>query len=99
MTGVPDILIGLAISFAGRSPVAGCGISITISRACTCGSSKTSLNALIGPQPILLFSRFAIHQAVGFGLANSILVEGDACVFVVDVMGSVESARAAVAVP
>ena len=35
-----------------------------------------------------------VHQAVGFGLANSILVEGDACVFVVDVMGSVESARA-----
>ena len=35
-----------------------------------------------------------VHQAVGFGLANSILVEGDDCVFVVDVMGSVESARA-----
>ena len=34
-----------------------------------------------------------VHQAVGFGLANSILVEGDACVFVVDVMGTVESAR------
>jgi alkyl sulfatase BDS1-like metallo-beta-lactamase superfamily hydrolase len=35
-----------------------------------------------------------VHQAVGFGLANSILVEGDDCVFVVDAMGSVESARA-----
>jgi alkyl sulfatase BDS1-like metallo-beta-lactamase superfamily hydrolase len=35
-----------------------------------------------------------VHQAVGFGLANSILVEGDECVFVVDVMGSVETARA-----
>jgi alkyl sulfatase BDS1-like metallo-beta-lactamase superfamily hydrolase len=35
-----------------------------------------------------------VHQAVGFGLANSILVEGDDCVFVVDTMGSVEAARA-----
>ncbi len=35
-----------------------------------------------------------VYQAVGFGLANSILVEGDECVFVVDVMGSVETARA-----
>jgi alkyl sulfatase BDS1-like metallo-beta-lactamase superfamily hydrolase len=34
-----------------------------------------------------------VHQAVGFGLANSILVEGDDCVFIVDTMGSVESAR------
>jgi len=35
-----------------------------------------------------------VYQAVGFGLANSILVEGDDCVFIVDVMGSVEAARA-----
>jgi alkyl sulfatase BDS1-like metallo-beta-lactamase superfamily hydrolase len=35
-----------------------------------------------------------VHQAVGFGLANSIMIEGDDCVFVVDAMGSVESARA-----
>jgi alkyl sulfatase BDS1-like metallo-beta-lactamase superfamily hydrolase len=35
-----------------------------------------------------------VHQAVGFGLANSILVEGDQCVVVVDAMGSVESAGA-----
>jgi len=35
-----------------------------------------------------------VHQAVGFGLANSILVEGEQCVVVVDAMGSVESARA-----
>ncbi len=35
-----------------------------------------------------------VHQAVGFGLANSILVEGDDCVFIVDVMASVETARA-----
>ena len=35
-----------------------------------------------------------VHQAVGFGLANSILVEGDDCVFVVDAMGSVEAAQA-----
>jgi alkyl sulfatase BDS1-like metallo-beta-lactamase superfamily hydrolase len=35
-----------------------------------------------------------VHQAVGFGLANSIMVEGDDCVFVIDAMGSVESARA-----
>ena len=34
-----------------------------------------------------------VHVAVGFGLANSILVEGDECVFVVDTMASVESAR------
>jgi alkyl sulfatase BDS1-like metallo-beta-lactamase superfamily hydrolase len=34
-----------------------------------------------------------VHVAVGFGLANSILVEGDACDFVVDAMASVESAR------
>jgi alkyl sulfatase BDS1-like metallo-beta-lactamase superfamily hydrolase len=33
-----------------------------------------------------------VHVAVGFGLANSILVEGDACAFVVDVLASVESA-------
>ena len=35
-----------------------------------------------------------VHQAVGFGLANSILVEGDDCAFIVDVMASVETARA-----
>ncbi len=35
-----------------------------------------------------------VYQAVGFGLANSILVEGDDCCFVVDVMGSVEAAAA-----
>ena len=34
-----------------------------------------------------------VYSAVGFGLANSILVEGDECAFVVDVMGSVEAAR------
>ncbi len=34
-----------------------------------------------------------VHQAVGFGLANSILVEGDACAFVVDTLGSIEAAR------
>ena len=34
-----------------------------------------------------------VHAAVGFGLANSILIEGDDCAFVVDVQGSVESAR------
>jgi alkyl sulfatase BDS1-like metallo-beta-lactamase superfamily hydrolase len=35
-----------------------------------------------------------VYQAVGFGVANSIMVEGDACVFIVDVMGSMESAKA-----
>jgi len=35
-----------------------------------------------------------VYVAVGFGLANSIMVEGDTCVFLVDVMGSIESARA-----
>ncbi|MEE2678674.1 MAG: alkyl sulfatase dimerization domain-containing protein [Myxococcota bacterium] len=34
-----------------------------------------------------------VHVAVGFGLANSILVEGDDCAFVVDVLGSIERAR------
>jgi hypothetical protein len=34
-----------------------------------------------------------VHQAVGFGLANSILVEGEGCAFVVDAMASVEAAR------
>ncbi len=34
-----------------------------------------------------------VHLAVGFGLANSIMVEGDECVVIVDVMGNVESAR------
>jgi alkyl sulfatase BDS1-like metallo-beta-lactamase superfamily hydrolase len=33
-----------------------------------------------------------VHQAVGFGIANSIMVEGDECVFIVDVMGSMETA-------
>jgi alkyl sulfatase BDS1-like metallo-beta-lactamase superfamily hydrolase len=33
-----------------------------------------------------------VHAAVGFGLANSILIEGDDCAFVVDVMGSLEAA-------
>lgn len=33
-----------------------------------------------------------VHQAVGFGIANSIMVEGDDCVFIVDVMGSMETA-------
>jgi len=35
-----------------------------------------------------------VHVAVGFGLANSILVEGDECAFVVDTLGSVEAAQA-----
>lgn len=35
-----------------------------------------------------------VYQAVGFGVANSIMVEGDECVFIVDVMGSMESAKA-----
>ncbi len=35
-----------------------------------------------------------VHQAVGFALGNSILVEGDVCAFVVDVTESIESARA-----
>ena len=35
-----------------------------------------------------------VYQAVGFGIANSIMVEGDDCVFIVDVMGSMETARA-----
>ena len=34
-----------------------------------------------------------VYQAVGFGIANSIMVEGDDCVFVVDVMGSMETAK------
>jgi alkyl sulfatase BDS1-like metallo-beta-lactamase superfamily hydrolase len=34
-----------------------------------------------------------VYQAVGFGVANSIMVEGDDCVFIVDVMGSMETAR------
>ncbi|MFK7885565.1 MAG: MBL fold metallo-hydrolase, partial [Gammaproteobacteria bacterium] len=33
-----------------------------------------------------------VYQAVGFGLANSMLVVGDECAFVIDVMGSVEVA-------
>jgi len=33
-----------------------------------------------------------VYQAVGFGLANSMLVVGDECAFVIDVMGSVEAA-------
>jgi alkyl sulfatase BDS1-like metallo-beta-lactamase superfamily hydrolase len=35
-----------------------------------------------------------VYQAVGFGIANSMMVEGDDCVFVVDVMGSMETAQA-----
>lgn len=34
-----------------------------------------------------------VHQAVGFGIANSILVEGNDCVFIVDVMGSMQTAN------
>lgn len=33
-----------------------------------------------------------VYQAVGFGIANSIMVEGEDCVFIVDVMGSMEAA-------
>jgi alkyl sulfatase BDS1-like metallo-beta-lactamase superfamily hydrolase len=35
-----------------------------------------------------------VHVAVGFGIANSILIEGDRGAIVVDAMGSVEAARA-----
>ena len=35
-----------------------------------------------------------VHVAIGFGLANSILIEGHDGAIVVDAMGSVESARA-----
>ncbi|MBW2376477.1 MAG: MBL fold metallo-hydrolase, partial [Deltaproteobacteria bacterium] len=34
-----------------------------------------------------------VYQAVGFGIANSIMIEGDECVFIVDVMGSMETAK------
>ena len=34
-----------------------------------------------------------VYQAVGFGIANSIMIEGDECVFIVDVMGSMETAE------
>jgi alkyl sulfatase BDS1-like metallo-beta-lactamase superfamily hydrolase len=34
-----------------------------------------------------------VHVAVGFGLANSILVDGEDCAFVVDTMASVETAK------
>jgi alkyl sulfatase BDS1-like metallo-beta-lactamase superfamily hydrolase len=34
-----------------------------------------------------------VYQAVGFGIANSIMIEGDECVFIVDVMGSMETAN------
>ena len=33
-----------------------------------------------------------VYQAVGFGIANSIMVEGDECVFIVDTMGAMETA-------
>ncbi|MEO1575229.1 MAG: MBL fold metallo-hydrolase, partial [Pseudomonadota bacterium] len=33
-----------------------------------------------------------VYQAVGYGLANSMLVVGDQCAFVIDAMGSVEAA-------
>jgi alkyl sulfatase BDS1-like metallo-beta-lactamase superfamily hydrolase len=33
-----------------------------------------------------------VYQAVGFGIANSIMIEGDDCVFIVDVMGAMETA-------
>lgn len=33
-----------------------------------------------------------VYQAVGFGLANSMLVVGEPCAFVIDAMGSVEAA-------
>ncbi|TFH25632.1 MAG: MBL fold metallo-hydrolase [Myxococcales bacterium] len=33
-----------------------------------------------------------VYQAVGFGLANSIMVEGDECVFIIDSMASRETA-------
>ena len=32
-----------------------------------------------------------VYQAVGFGIANSIMVEGDDCAFIVDVMGSMQT--------
>ncbi|MFW2388091.1 MAG: alkyl sulfatase dimerization domain-containing protein [Polyangiales bacterium] len=34
-----------------------------------------------------------VHVAVGFGIANSIMVEGEDCVFIVDVMGSMQTAE------
>lgn len=34
-----------------------------------------------------------VHVAIGFGLANSILIEGDGGAIIVDAMGSIESAR------
>ena len=33
-----------------------------------------------------------VYQAVGFGIANSIMIEGDHCVFIVDVMGAMQTA-------
>ncbi|MGB5311966.1 MAG: alkyl sulfatase dimerization domain-containing protein [Polyangiales bacterium] len=33
-----------------------------------------------------------VYQAVGYGIANSMMIEGDACVFIVDVMGAMETA-------
>ena len=34
-----------------------------------------------------------VYQAVGFGIANSIMIEGDECIFIVDVMGSMQTAN------
>ncbi len=34
-----------------------------------------------------------VYQAVGFGIANSIMIEGEDCVFIIDVMGSMETAQ------
>ena len=34
-----------------------------------------------------------VYQAVGFGIANSMMIEGEDCVFIVDVMGAMQTAE------
>ncbi len=55
--------MGFAINLSGALPVVWCSISITISRAFTWGSAKTSLNVFIGPHPIFCFSNSANHHS------------------------------------
>lgn len=89
-------------AFAPGILLAGCALSVGCDRAVSPVATQVFVEEGV-PAPLEAHSAEferrvyevtpGVYAAVGFGLANSILVEGDDCAFVVDVQGSVESAR------
>lgn len=76
-----------------------CGLALTL---LACGE-EAPVGEAVGPEALIAHSAEferriydvtdGVHVAVGYALANSILIEGDGGAIVVDVLGSVEAAQ------